>query len=866
MRLREVVFKKEGGIEMRGKIYKKLCILTAAAMLAGGVCQPVSAETLKFPSPQNAEERQAESRLAAKETGTIVYSTTEFMEALSQKKSPITVANLVTIGTEADTDHQMLPVKIPAGTVIRGQDSGYLNCRSPIQLEGDVYFQDIKVVFESSDALGSVPHREIFLAGHSLTFDNVRTYLEGGDGLGGLGGTEKELLPTVYAGGYTNTQIGEAASLHVINSNEETMFQAIYMGHEAGSDNKVPYRGAAVVDLDPKAIVRGCVDVGINSEAKINISGSKTAYAKTKEFQGNGNTVLTLSGCSLTEAVLKNIGTVVLTDNACLGVKSNELQNITLRRGGCLDLNGAEPPDVRIAGDFTGVENPEEERGILVVNQLSTLMIEGKVTGTTQFQTSSRFFPGTFHPGYPYISAVSEHAASSNFVLAEKSIENGYQLNFDKGNWTVSQENQEESIQIGEIEIVSAPSQVVLDKIFSEEYGPAPDESVYFEVIWKDTEGNPISSQEAEEWMLYESDYVILVKTDYWVSESPDVLEKVDWNNAITLMTSEEHPGKYFLQALDGAKTGDYTFLFCSEYYTEVLNTVQDVKKLKDKVKAECRVTFLDKEPDTPGGGDENPDQPGGGDENPDQPGGGDENPDQPGGGDENPDQPGGGDENPDQPGGGGVTPDLPEEEKPPVHTHNFAAMVTKATVKTNGVRISRCSCGTIKSQEVIYSPEKITLSAVSKTYTGKAQKPDIKVTDKNGKLISSSNYKVTYQNNVNVGRASVTICFQGDYSGELKKSFDIIPKRPSLTKLVPKSKGFVAKWKKQGKQAAGYQIQYSTSKKFAKKSSDTITVKSNKTTSKKLSVKKAGKRYYVRIRTYKNVKVNGKTKKFYSE
>ncbi|MCI8490655.1 MAG: hypothetical protein HFJ04_10535, partial [Lachnospiraceae bacterium] len=645
---------------MRGKIYRKLCILTAAAMLAGGVCQPVSAETLKFPSPQNAEERQAESRLAAKETGTIVYSTKEFMEALSQKKSPITVADLVTIGTEADTDHRMLPVKIPAGTVIRGQGSGYLNCRSPIQLEGDVHFQDIKVVFESSDALGSVPHREIFLAGHSLTFDNVRTYLEGGDGLGGFGGTEKELLPTVYAGGYTNTQIGEAAALHVINSNEETMFQAIYMGHEAGSDNKVPYRGAAVVDLDPKAIVRGCVDVAINSEAKINISGSKTAYAKAKEFQGNGNTVLTLSGCSLTEAVLKNIGTVVLTDNACLGVKSNELQNITLRRGGCLDLNGAEPPDVRIAGDFTGVENPEEERGILVVNQLSTLMIEGKVTGTTQFQTSSRHFPGTFHPGYPYISAVSEHAASSNFVLAEKSIENGYQLNFDKGKWTVSQENQEESIQIGEIEIVSAPSQVVLDKIFSEEYGPAPDESVYFEVIWKDTEGNPISSQEAEEWMLYESDYVILVKTEYWESESPDVLEKVDWNNAITLMTSEEHPGKYFLQALDGAKTGDYTFLFCSEYYTEVLNTVQDVKKLKDKVKAERRVTFLDKEPDTPGGGDENPDQPGGGDENPDQPGGGDENPDQPGGGDENPDQPGGGDENPDQPGGGDENPDQP--------------------------------------------------------------------------------------------------------------------------------------------------------------------------------------------------------------
>ena len=118
-------------------------------------------------------------------------------------------------------------------------------------------FQDIKVTFESSDALGSVPHREIFLAGHSLTFDNVKTYLEGGADLGGgFGGTEEELLPTVYAGGYTNTQIGNNASLTVRNSNSETMFQAVYMGHEAERDNKVPYLGTATVNLDTRVIVR----------------------------------------------------------------------------------------------------------------------------------------------------------------------------------------------------------------------------------------------------------------------------------------------------------------------------------------------------------------------------------------------------------------------------------------------------------------------------------------------------------------------------------------------------------------------------------------------------------------------------------
>ena len=136
---------------------------------------------------------------AAVENGITVSSREEFMAALAQKKSPITVNGLITIGQEAEAGGRMLPVRIPAGTEILGQKStDHLNCRAPIQLEGDISFKNIKLTFESSNALGSVPHREIFLAGHGLTFDNVKTWLDGGDGdFGSLGGTEKELLPTV---------------------------------------------------------------------------------------------------------------------------------------------------------------------------------------------------------------------------------------------------------------------------------------------------------------------------------------------------------------------------------------------------------------------------------------------------------------------------------------------------------------------------------------------------------------------------------------------------------------------------------------------------------------------------------------------
>ena len=74
------------------------------------------------------------------------------------------------------------------------------------------------------------------------------------------------------------------------------------------------------------------------------------------------------------------------------------------------------------------------------------------------------------------------------------------------------------------------------------------------------------------------------------------------------------------------------------------------------------------------------------------------------------------------------------------------------------------------------------------------------------------------------------------------------------------KSKQISVKWKKNTK-VSGYQIQYSTSKKFTKKTTKTVTVKSHKTTSYTIKKLKAKKKYYVRIRGYKTYK----GKKYYS-
>lgn len=73
-------------------------------------------------------------------------------------------------------------------------------------------------------------------------------------------------------------------------------------------------------------------------------------------------------------------------------------------------------------------------------------------------------------------------------------------------------------------------------------------------------------------------------------------------------------------------------------------------------------------------------------------------------------------------------------------------------------------------------------------------------------------------------------------------------PSVTSITSVSAKSSSITVKWKK--KSCTGYQIQYSTSSKF--KSAKTVKITKAKTTSKTISKLKSGKKYYVRVRTYK--------------
>lgn len=88
-------------------------------------------------------------------------------------------------------------------------------------------------------------------------------------------------------------------------------------------------------------------------------------------------------------------------------------------------------------------------------------------------------------------------------------------------------------------------------------------------------------------------------------------------------------------------------------------------------------------------------------------------------------------------------------------------------------------------------------------------------------------------------------------------------PNRTVIKKLSKGKKSFKVYWRKLNG-VTGYQVQYSTSKKFYKSKTKTVTVKGNKNISKTIKKLKSGKKYYIRVRAYNKAKVNGKTKTTY--
>lgn len=161
---------------------------------------------------------------------------------------------------------------------------------------------------------------------------------------------------------------------------------------------------------------------------------------------------------------------------------------------------------------------------------------------------------------------------------------------------------------------------------------------------------------------------------------------------------------------------------------------------------------------------------------------------------------------------------------------------------------------------------------SIQKAYGNKPFSLGVKRKKGNGALsYNSSNKKVIAVSSKGVatikgtGRATITVTAKetAKYRKKtVKITVDITPKKQSASVKAVKGKKLSVKWKKDAR-ATGYQIQYSTDRKF-KKGVKKAAIKKKGTASKTIPKLKKRKTYYVRVRAYKSIKVSGKTKLLY--
>jgi hypothetical protein len=123
--------------------------------------------------------------------------------------------------------------------------------------------------------------------------------------------------------------------------------------------------------------------------------------------------------------------------------------------------------------------------------------------------------------------------------------------------------------------------------------------------------------------------------------------------------------------------------------------------------------------------------------------------------------------------------------------------------------------------------------------------------------LANGKDYKVSYKNNVKIGKATLTITGTGAYKDTRTATFNIVPKKLTSMKLTAGKKLLNVRFKKSSKaqDVTGYQIRYkaSNTKKWTVKTYK-VRSKAAGTLTKQIKKLKSSKTYNVQARAYKKI------------
>lgn len=196
---------------------------------------------------------------------------------------------------------------------------------------------------------------------------------------------------------------------------------------------------------------------------------------------------------------------------------------------------------------------------------------------------------------------------------------------------------------------------------------------------------------------------------------------------------------------------------------------------------------------------------------------------------------------------------------------HKYTEKITPATTESNGHIVTVCIvCGHIKEDKIINKIKSASLDYSSVVYSNHQFSPNVNVVDSSGKSLVQN---VDYIYSLPLGRKSVgiynyDITYFGNFKGTSRLLLFIYPQSPIFNKIILRKTGAELCWNKISAQCDGYEIQYSTVSDFMS-DNHYITVNNKNAKSLKLPNLKSKRRYYFRIRSFKNV---NESNVFYSQ
>lgn len=158
-----------------------------------------------------------------------------------------------------------------------------------------------------------------------------------------------------------------------------------------------------------------------------------------------------------------------------------------------------------------------------------------------------------------------------------------------------------------------------------------------------------------------------------------------------------------------------------------------------------------------------------------------------------------------------------------------------------------------VKALDLNSSYARITIPYSAYTYSGKEIKPAVTVKFKDGTVIPTGQYTLSYSGNVKVGVAEIAVTAKGsNLTGTYKKTFVVKPAKNAITSISSTKAGaFTLKWTKGTAGTVGYQVLYSTDKNFESNVHSYTSTDLNDLSENFSKVPKSGETWYVKVRSF---------------